>query len=160
MALFHGGAGREVVTEVLRHRSLLSSRPYVTDAARMADLVVNHGGRRAQRARSFGSSAPVLRAIQFRLQASPTRSGEFLGKPVTGTRPHLAVPSGLGERPLEFMTLPPPECHLLAGLPTWTVHGEYLTADRVAAPKLYTGTHEFAAGFNPQGCELTEDGVV
>ena len=40
VALFHGGAGREVVTEVLRHRSLLSSRPYVTDAARMADLAV------------------------------------------------------------------------------------------------------------------------
>ena len=40
LALFHVGAGREAVTEVLRHRSLLSSGPYVTDAERVADLAV------------------------------------------------------------------------------------------------------------------------
>ena len=38
MALFHGGAEQVTVMEVLRHRSPLSSRPYITNAARMADL--------------------------------------------------------------------------------------------------------------------------
>ena len=38
--LFHGNAPREVVTEVLRHRNPASTRPYITDAARMASLAV------------------------------------------------------------------------------------------------------------------------
>ena len=36
VSLFNGGADPVTVSEVLRHRSLLSSRSYVTDAARMA----------------------------------------------------------------------------------------------------------------------------
>ena len=35
---------------------------------------------------------------------------------------------------------------MLAGLATWTVHGENLTT----VPELYTGTHEFAASLNPE----------
>ena len=38
--LFHGNASRETVSEVLRHRSAASTRPYITDAARMASLAV------------------------------------------------------------------------------------------------------------------------
>jgi hypothetical protein len=38
--LFHGRASREAVTEVLRHRSPASTRPYITDSARMASLAV------------------------------------------------------------------------------------------------------------------------
>ena len=38
--LFHGHVSREVVTEILRHRSAASTRPYITDSARMASLAV------------------------------------------------------------------------------------------------------------------------
>ena len=38
--LFHGNASREAVTEVLRHKHIASTRPYITDAARMASLAV------------------------------------------------------------------------------------------------------------------------
>ena len=41
VSLFHGGADPVTVSEVLRHRSLPSSRPYVTDAARMAGLAAS-----------------------------------------------------------------------------------------------------------------------
>ena len=36
--LFHGGASEPAVTEMLRHRSAASTRPYITDATRMAGL--------------------------------------------------------------------------------------------------------------------------
>ena len=38
VALIHGGADPETVTVLLLHRSLLSSKPYIRDATRMADL--------------------------------------------------------------------------------------------------------------------------
>jgi len=38
--LFHGNASRETVTEVLRHRSMASTRPYITDSTRVASLAV------------------------------------------------------------------------------------------------------------------------
>ena len=38
--LFHGHASRETVTEVLRHRSAASTRPYITDSVRLASLAV------------------------------------------------------------------------------------------------------------------------
>jgi integrase len=37
--MFHGGADEPAVAEMLRHRSVASTRPYITDATRMA-----HGG--------------------------------------------------------------------------------------------------------------------
>ena len=38
--LFHGHASRETVTEVLRHRSAASTRPYLSDSVRLAALAV------------------------------------------------------------------------------------------------------------------------
>jgi hypothetical protein len=38
--LFHGQASREEVSEVLRHRSAASTRPYITDSTRVAALAV------------------------------------------------------------------------------------------------------------------------
>ena len=39
--LFHGGAGEPTVAEMLRHRSIASTRPYITDATRMAGLAAS-----------------------------------------------------------------------------------------------------------------------
>jgi hypothetical protein len=36
--MFHGGADEPAVAEMLRHRSVASTRPYITDATRMAGL--------------------------------------------------------------------------------------------------------------------------
>ena len=154
LALFHVGAGREAVTEVLRHRSLLSSGPYVTDAELVADLAVTMAAAAPSRpfpVAAVGSArigAPGHSAvIQFRLQSSPTRSGEFLlewgGLPWERgliSRCHAGWVSGR-DCLLEFVTRPT-KLHMLARLATWTVHGEYPTA----APELHTGTQEFTAG--------------
>ena len=137
LALFHVGAGREAVTEVLRHRSLLSSGPYVTDAELVADLAVTMAAAAPSRpfpVAAVGSArigAPGHSAvIQFRLQSSPTRSGEFLlewgGLPWERgliSRCHAGWVSGR-DCLLEFVTRPT-KLHMLARLATWTVHGEY-----------------------------------
>ena len=52
--LFHGQASRETVTEVLRHRSLASTRPYITDAARMASLAVTMSAATSGRSSAAG----------------------------------------------------------------------------------------------------------
>jgi hypothetical protein len=36
--MFHGGASELAVAEMLRDRSVASTRPYITDATRMAGL--------------------------------------------------------------------------------------------------------------------------
>jgi site-specific recombinase XerD len=36
--MFHGGADEPAMAEMLRHRSVASTRPYITDATRMAGL--------------------------------------------------------------------------------------------------------------------------
>ena len=91
--LFHGKASREAVTEVLRHRSPASTRPYITDSARMASLAVTmsaaSGGRPAGaggRPRGPGSAGG----------AGGPRHPPRLGAPDHG--PHDA--GGVGDRPV------------------------------------------------------------
>jgi hypothetical protein len=52
--LFHGNASRETVTEVLRHRSAASTRPYITDSARVASLAVTMAAATADRCAAAG----------------------------------------------------------------------------------------------------------
>ena len=87
---------------MLRHRSLLSSRPYVTDAARTADLAATKAAAAPSRpvpmvavglARTGAPGPPVPPAgVTDRERRVPLEEGP-------GARPHLAVPRGLGERP-------------------------------------------------------------
>ena len=105
VSLFHGGADPVTVSEVLRHRSLLSSRPYVTDAARMAGLAASMTAAAPRRPVPVAPSGrgprdgdavrpvppPALAALAHRVPGG----GPGLA---VGTRGHIPVPRGLGGR--------------------------------------------------------------
>ena len=79
----------------------------------------------------------MLRALQFRLPVSPTGSGESPSR--KGRERGLISRFHAG-----WVSGRPTKRHTLAGLATWTVHGEYPATVRRA--ELHTGTHEFVAG--------------
>ncbi len=105
--LFHGQASREAVSEVLRHRSPASTRPYITDAARMASLAVTMSA-----ATSGRSSAAGLRPHE---PGAAAGAGGPARAPLPEDR-HAAGPlhpRGLGDGPLLHPHVPH-VAHLLA----------------------------------------------
>ena len=124
----------------------------------------DHDGRRAQQARSCGGSRPGQHRCS-KLSSSAcqrhrrTRSGEFLleASRVEGgglrrerdliSRFHDAGRVSGRDSPLSSYGLPHQVPH---------VGGAGRIPDRDHGPELYTGTHEFAAGLKPEGCELTD----
>ena len=88
--LFHGQASRETVAEVLRHRSVASTRPYITDAARVASLAVTIT------AASVGRGSP----------GGPARLHASMAGPPGGAPRPLAPPGRLYTHPRQAVRSP------------------------------------------------------
>jgi len=91
-ALFHAGAGQAAVSEVLRHRSAASTRPYVLEASRMAATAVTIAAC-AARGRGLPGGTPrgALRGLG---QGPPHGARGLVPPPVGGGGP--VAPSALG----------------------------------------------------------------
>ena len=123
--LICGNASRETVTEVLRHRNPASTRPYITDAARMASLAVTmtaatsgrlstHGLRPAGSAPAAGAGQPppgVVRPLPGPGRPGLYTAGMELGRHRGMLDPHAPH----GAQPLAWgRGAPPPVGHLAA----------------------------------------------
>ena len=72
--LFHGGADAQAVSDVLRHRSIASTRPYVTEETRMAGLAVTISAA-APRGRQAASRGRWASAAAVRAAGAPGAAG-------------------------------------------------------------------------------------
>ena len=123
--LICGNASRETVTEVLRHRNPASTRPYITDAARMASLAVTmtaatsgrlstHGLRPAGSAPAAGAGQPPPGVV--RPLPGPGRPGFYTAMMELGRHRGMLDPHAPhGAQPLAWgRGAPPPVGHLAA----------------------------------------------
>ena len=101
--LFHGNASRETVTEVLRHRSLAATRPYLTDSARLIALAsaMTAAERGSGGGGGRGPALPGGQGPDGRGSAAPLGTGRYDvpdGRQPTGTGacPPRSVQPGRG----------------------------------------------------------------
>ena len=94
MELLHGGTPREAVSEVLRHRSAASTRPYIADSVRLASLAT------VMTAATSGRGQPLRHAVRARPAELPLRGVPRADRPLQrsppgwaahGGRPHLGA---------------------------------------------------------------------
>ena len=92
MELFHGGAAAQAVSDVLRHRSIASTRPYVTEATLAVTMTAA-----APRGRPAASHGRWASAAAVRAAGAPGAAG---GPPRAGARP--VPPPGLADPALRL----------------------------------------------------------